>query len=835
MLQPKSMRKQLFNLLRLLLLIATGIIGARTAMAVDLLVYTNSDSGAGSLRQAIADNASLGGGNNIVFSNSVMSPIVLSNELLISNNVAIVGPGDKVLTVSGNNAVRVFHITSNITATVWGLTMANGRDGRNGGAVLQESGLLTLAGCTITGSVASNSASGGGGGMEVDGSVLASNCTFSSNTAGPAGVGGAIYQPAIGSNTMQLLNCTFFQNHAGYAGGGVYYGGSQGLMRNCTFAGNESLFGGGLFNAGGLAIMSCTISGNSAANGGGIMNDATLSVQNTIVAGNTASVSGPDCYNAFTSSGFNLIGISDGSTGWGATGDQVGTAANPIDPKLGPLQDNGGPTMTMALLLGSPCIDQGDSGGITNDQRGEVRPFDFPLIPNAIGGDGSDIGAFELRSILVYNNNDSGAGSLRQAIADNATFGGGNDIVFSNRIASPITLASELLISNSVSIIGPGDKALTVSGNNATRVFHLTNNPTVSISGLTIANGSNSSRGGGIFQDSGSLDLSGCTITSNHSTGSFSSAGGGIFVAGGSIAASNCTFSTNSSKAGGGGAIIVGGGAQAMQLDNCTFSQNSLGSAGAGGAIVFLAPQGMIRNCTFANNQASGGGGGIFNQGGLTILNSTFSGNTSTSFTGGGIDNAGSGTVAIRNTIVARNTASTGGPDCAGIFTTSGDNFIGVSDGSTGWGEGGDQIGTSTNPINPLLGPLQDNGGPTMTMALLPGSPCIDQGDSGGITTDQRGAVRPFAFPLIPNLSGGDRSDIGAYELGLPLLSIQQVAGNTVVSWPFSYGGFRLQSETDLTSGGWTNALGTQVVAGNRFTVTNGPVTGNTFYRLTSP
>src|SRR5882724_4332664 len=239
--------------------------------------------------------------------------------------------------------------------------------------------------------------------------------------------------------------------------------------------------------------------------------------------------------------------------------------------------------------------------------------------------------------LLVYTNSDSGAGSLRQALADNASMGGGNNIVFSNGIASPITLASELLISNGVSIIGPGDKVLTLNGNNAVRVFHLTNNPTASISGLTIANGQNSSRGGGIFQDSGSLALSGCTIMSNHSTGSFSSAGGGIFVAGGSIAASNCTFSTNTSKAGGGGAIIVGTSAQGMQLDNCTFSQNSLGSAGAGGAVVFLASLGTIRNCTFADNHASGRGGGVYNQGSLAISNCTFSGNTSTSDMGGGI------------------------------------------------------------------------------------------------------------------------------------------------------------------------------------------------------
>src|SRR5882724_12206669 len=138
------MRMLLFNrLLFLFLILAAGLAVHETVMAGNLLVYTNSDSGAGSLRQAIANNAALGGGNNTVFSNGIASPITLGSELLIANDVSIVGPGDKVLTVSGNGAVSVFHVTSiftgSLTVSISGLTIADGFTAAFGGGIFQES------------------------------------------------------------------------------------------------------------------------------------------------------------------------------------------------------------------------------------------------------------------------------------------------------------------------------------------------------------------------------------------------------------------------------------------------------------------------------------------------------------------------------------------------------------------------------------------------------------------------------------------------------------------------------------------------------------------------
>src|SRR5262249_17849692 len=135
---------------------------------------------------------------------------------------------------------------------------------------------------------------------------------------------------------------------------------------------------------------------NTALNGGGVYYTGPdeAKVKNTIIALNqaTAGGTGPDVFGTFTSEGHNLIGDPTGSSGFGASGDQVGTPQTRLDPKLGPLQNNGGPTRTHALLPGSPAIDRGDNGGVlATDQRGAARIKD---------GDGNgskvvDVGAFE--------------------------------------------------------------------------------------------------------------------------------------------------------------------------------------------------------------------------------------------------------------------------------------------------------------------------------------------------------------------------------------------------------------------------------------------------------
>jgi len=171
---------------------------------------------------------------------------------------------------------------------------------------------------------------------------------------------------------------------------------------NCTLSNNSATgasgIGGGIFSVGQINLSNSTVSGNAAASGSGTWSDPgfAFQVKNTIIAD---TVAGP-----FISQGFNLVSNADGRSGFTQPTDQAGTGASLIDPKLDPngLQNNGGPTLTIALLADSPAIDKASSFGIifnaTIDQPGAgfPRTIDNPSVTNAIGGDGTDIGAFEV-------------------------------------------------------------------------------------------------------------------------------------------------------------------------------------------------------------------------------------------------------------------------------------------------------------------------------------------------------------------------------------------------------------------------------------------------------
>jgi hypothetical protein len=145
-----------------------------------------------------------------------------------------------------------------------------------------------------------------------------------------------------------------------------------------------------------MTLLNATVVRNTARNGGGVFHYGSnpANVKNTIIALNTVAAGGegPDANGAFTSGGHNLIGIYNGSTGFGVSGDLVGTAQNPRDPKLGALRNNGGPTLTHALLPGSRAIDRGDNAGAPRaDQRGVKRPRNGDRNRSRV----VDIGAFE--------------------------------------------------------------------------------------------------------------------------------------------------------------------------------------------------------------------------------------------------------------------------------------------------------------------------------------------------------------------------------------------------------------------------------------------------------
>jgi hypothetical protein len=279
-------------------------------------------------------------------------------------------------------------------------------------------------------------------------------------------------------------------------------------------------------------------------------------------------------------------------------------------------------------------------------------------------------------------------------------------------------------------------------------VFVVSSAVTASISGLTIQHGKASVPypgddtrfdGGGIIND-GTLTVTNSTLSDNTAI-----EGGGIYN-GGTLTVTNSTLSGNSASNQGGGIFND----VTLTVANSTLSANNTSDGGGG---VYNNGTATVTNSTLsANSAAIGGGGGVYNNGPLTVTNSTISGNRA--IFGGGIRTDG-GTVTLTDTIVAGNTATDGGPDLGGYASTGGHNLFGTT------ADVSITLGPSdlVNPT-PLLAPLGSNGGPTRTIALLPGSPAIDAGSDAACAAapvggkDQRGIARPL----------GAHCDIGAFE-----------------------------------------------------------------------
>ncbi len=345
-------------------------------------------------------------------------------------------------------------------------------------------------------------------------------------------------------------------------------------------------------------------------------------------------------------------------------------------------------------------------------------------------------------AITVTNTNDVGPGSLRQALAD---ANDGDAIVFDASVTGTIFVSVPLSVPRSMTISGPGAKVLTVDGSWSIRTF-MVGGQTVNITGLTIANsglttaaaGIVSDFGGGILVDSGgTLTVSYCTISNNHARN-----GAGIANLGSTVNVNNSTLSGNHADQAGGGVYNLGG---TLTISNSTLSGNSAPAGPLGGLFV-------------------GRGGGLSNSGFSTVINSTFNGNSAT--IGAGILND-----TVQNVWASLTIGST-------ILCCSTDNPVELAANATSLGDNLATDGSLELSIDPMLGPLQDNGGPTFTHALLPGSPAIGAGfNFSGATTDQRGSgfVRTVGGPSIPPpFPAGDGTDIGAFEVQAYAASIQQ-------------------------------------------------------------
>lgn len=366
-------------------------------------------------------------------------------------------------------------------------------------------------------------------------------------------------------------------------------------------------------------------------------------------------------------------------------------------------------------------------------------------------------------TLMVATNADSGAGSLRQAIADARS---GDTIIFDAALhGSVISLTSgQLTITNSVDIRGPGPCLLAIDGNAASRILRIVpaGNIQVALSGLSLTNGA-AACGGAIHSvtawDTPSVNLvvSNCHIRANRATDAASAyfGGGGITAQRNTLLTmADCEIADNHSIANGGGIWVY----SQTTLERCLFAGNTT-SASGGGLLLRDAGPLNIRNCTFSGNvsnfsgwQTDLGGGALFTQekGNVTIHNSTFTGNATTKCCGG-LLSRGTTFMALHSTLVAGNTDTQGCPDVSGLFSGITNSLIQATNNVA-------LPGASNILGQPaLLVPLADNGGLTRTHALPKGSPAIDKGYNPlGLATDQRG-------PGFPRQLGA-AVDIGAFE-----------------------------------------------------------------------
>lgn len=373
-------------------------------------------------------------------------------------------------------------------------------------------------------------------------------------------------------------------------------------------------------------------------------------------------------------------------------------------------------------------------------------------------------------SFTVTNMDDSGTGSLRDAVARaNADTGGSNSITFSATATGTITLATPLdTLHNTLTIVGPGADKLTIHGSPGP-VPVLTSDAFLELSGVTITGAANTGNGGGILVNDGSLVLRDSTITGNTAL-----AGGGIYCAKGALSIVTSTISGNT----GTGAIVGGGG---ITMVDSTIADNT------GTAIVFSVADTLlsISRTTISNNTdmtAGGGVGGLKLQAGVArIRNATFSGNTGAQ--AGDFWASGSATTLTLTNVTAvggsapallfddamsvnlHNTVLAGtGTRCAGVHlpTSQGGNLS--SDTTCNLTKSTDKQG-----VDPMLGPLAANGGPdpTRTHAPLAHSPVLNAGEGTGLdASDQRGAAR-VQFGAV---------DIGAVEVSEPVVMTQPMA-----------------------------------------------------------
>ena len=746
-------------------------------LVVDTLVdEADGDYGAGdlSLREAIGFANAVAGADEIVFAGGLSGTILLTEgQLEITESATVTGPGALQLTLEAfdptpsddnGDGDRIFLIDDGTAnqqdVSISGLTLTGGDVNSGGGAIFSLEH-LTMVRSRITGNTVS-STSGfltAGGGIYINGANLViEESTISDNVAyhDDSAVGGGI---ASGSGNVSLLNSTITGNMAqtqlGVSGGTSYGGGlavgdgthnfAHSTINDNRATGMDS-FGGGLFffGAGHSTTLDHTIVANGFAEFG---RDVSSSIPVTLRHSLIETTSG----FSFTDAGGNILNQ---------------------DPNLGPLQNNGGPTETHALLAGSPATNAGDPTAIAG--MGNIPQFDQRGMPFGRVENGRiDIGAFEqvlpvnlvVDTLVDEADGDYRAGdlSLREAIGFANAVAGADEIVFAGGLSGTILLTEgQLEITESATVTGPGALQLTLEAFDPTpsddngdgdRIFLIddgtANQQDVSISGLTLTGGDVNSGGGAIFSLE-HLTMVRSRITGNtvSSTSGFLTAGGGIYINGANLVIEESTISDNvayhdDSAVGGG----IASGSGNVSLLNSTITGN------------------MAQTQLGVSGGTSYGGGLAVGDGTHHFAHSTINDNRATGMDsfGGGLFFFGAGhSTTLDHTIVANGFAEFGRDVSSSIPVTLRHSLIETTSGFSFTDAGGNILNQDPN-----LGPLQNNGGPTETHALLAGSPATNAGDPTAIAGmgnipqfDQRGEPFRDASPTVTSILAHSRCSL---------------------------------------------------------------------------
>ncbi|GAA5149458.1 hypothetical protein GCM10023213_47190 [Prosthecobacter algae] len=773
------------------------------SMTGTFTVTSTASSGAGSLAETFAAAVP---GSFVVFHPSLAGQVLQmpASEIILNKNITLDASaltGGVIL--QGNGSSRLFYIPAGQGVTFKNLTFTGGggvgtaNTGR-GGAVL-NAGALTVMDCQFTGNSGVIGGALASGYSTQPSSLILQRCVISGNTV-VGGHGGGVANVVINGSTAtaSMEDCTVTNNTATGNAGGVYNVASNGTanmtVKQCTLAHNSAqLHGGGVHNVAtatgtaSLMLTHCTLTRNTAAfQGGGLAQEqtapgvSTTSLVSCIIAGNTAPTTRDvrRISGTMTSLGTNLIGTTTNSfVNWLGT-DLTGNLDAILDARLAPLGHYGGVTQTCPPLLGSPALDAAPTPAFLTDQRGQPRLRDG----DGNGSELADIGAVETVVFHVDVAEDelevpAGVGdvSLREALRDAPsgaiiTFAPGLAGVTLDPILGALSFTRSLVVDASSLTAGFG---ITL-GSGSHRLLTVAPGVTASLFQVHFTGGAANVplNGGGIFNE-GALHLTRCSLTGLKSLGS-----GGAISTNSALTLHQCMLSENNA-AGSGGAIQMTAGT--LAITDSTMAGNLAGAHG--GAIRMDAGMTTLSQSTLHGNTGPATGGGLSVFGGsVSLTHCTVAGNLSPEGSGGGLYLINGSSLSLHNTMVAGNGSLSPGADLdfqGATLTRTGANLIGNHAGaSADFPAGlpnvnGDYVGTAAAPLDALLGPLADNGGPTQTRLPLVGSPVLDRATGIISALDQRGLSRPrdgngdFVFV----------ADIGAVEAGdAPTLVVNTLA-----------------------------------------------------------